>query len=224
MPTRKPIELGEWYHCYNRGVDKRAVYLDAADYQRFLLGMYTCAGDKAVQTSNLKDKRLPALLGDSGFDRGADIVEIGAYCLMPNHFHFVVKEIVEGGVARFMQKLCTGYTMYFNTRHERTGALFAGTFKSKHVEDDRYLKHLIAYVHLNPAELFDGRWKQGHADLEQVQRGIKRYGYSSLPDHLGVSRPERQLLGSSVFEIYDRKPTLQEMVADAHDYYLEYRG
>ncbi len=224
MPTRPAFGIDEWYHCYNRGVDKRLVYQDSADYERFLLALFTSGGEKPVQTSNLKNKRLADVILDSSFDRGNAIVEIGAYCLMPNHFHLVLKEIDKGGIARFMQKLCTGYTMYFNTKYERTGALFAGTFKSKIVDDDLYLKRLVAYVHLNPAKLFDSAWKNGDGNVSQIKNELIRYRYSSLPDFLKLQRLEKHLLGMTVFELYEELPSLEEMITDAHEYYQEYRG
>ena len=144
---------------------------------------------------------------------------------MPNHFHLLIREKTEGGIAKFMQKLCTGYTMYFNTKHERTGALFAGTFKSKHVPDDQYLKHLVSYIHLNPAKLFDPEWKDGQGDLNSIKKNLKLYRYSSLADFLGEIRLERPIVGETLFTLYETIPTLTEIVEDAKLYYQEqYQG
>lgn len=177
MANRDPFALEEWYHCYNRGVDKRRIFESARDYERFLVGMFVGNSDLPVHISNLKSSRLQDVLKDDSFERGDPLVEIGAYCLMSNHFHLLIRELIEGGIARFMQKLCTGYTMYFNTKNERTGALLAGTFKSKHVSDDRYFKHLVSYFHLNPAELIDSGWKTGQSHLPIIKRGLSEYRY-----------------------------------------------
>ncbi len=219
MPTRPPFGDDEWYHCYNRGVDKRRIFETGRDYDRFLLTMYASNGSSPVHISNLKASTLSATIQNNVFERGEPLVIIGAYCLMPNHFHFVLKETVSGGIARFMQKVCTGYTMYFNKKQERTGALFAGSFKSKHVPDDRYFKHLVSYVHLNPAELFDTRWKYGVSDVSHIEQRLLDYRYSSLPDFLGNDRVEKVLINPSVMDLYERKPNLKEMLIEAMEYY-----
>jgi putative transposase len=225
MANRNPFTIDEWYHCYNRGVDKRNTFEDARDYERFLLGLFIGNSDVPTHISNLKRSQLREVLDDDSLERGNQLVEVGAYCLMPNHFHLLIREITENGIAKFMQKLCTGYTMYFNTKHERTGALFAGTFKSKHVPDDQYLKHLVSYIHLNPAKLFDPEWKDGRGDLKSIKKNLKLYRYSSLADFLGETRLERLIVGETLFTLYETIPTLTEMVEDAKLYYQEqYQG
>lgn len=227
MPTRNPFSIDEWYHCYNRGVDRRKTFEDIHDYERFSLGLFVGNSDMPVHISNLKSPRLRDVFKDESFERGEPLVEIGAYCLMPNHFHLLIREIMEGGIAKFMQKLCTGYTMYFNTKHERTGALFAGTFKSRHVPNDQYIKHLVSYIHLNPAKLFDPKWKMRKGNIKAIKQNLKEYSYSSLPDFLGTKRPEQSILGTSLFTLYETIPTLSEIVEDANAYYqenIEYQG
>lgn len=221
MPTRSPFAIDEWYHCYNRGVDKRKIFEDTRDYDRFLLGLFVGNSEIPVHISNLRSSKLRETFKDGSLERGAPLVEIGAYCLMPNHFHLLIRETMESGIAKFMQKLCTGYTMYFNTKHERTGALFAGTFKSKHVLNDKYLKHLVSYIHLNPAELFDPKWKTGQGYSHMIKRGLEEYRYSSLPDFLGKKRLERSIIGKSLFDLYEKIPTLPEIVEDALAYHKE---
>ena len=222
MAERSPFGIDEWYHCYNRGVDKRTVFEDASDYNRFLLLLFIGNSSEPIHIANLKDRNLHAVLEDTSIERGEPLVEIGAYTLIYNHFHLILKEILKGGAALFMQKIFTAYTMYFNKKNERTGALFAGTFKSKHIDDDRYLKQVISYSHLNAAELFDPRWKDGGGNLEKVKQHLVKYPYSSLPDFLGQSRPERKILGDSIFELFETVPTLEEMTEDANAYYTEH--
>jgi putative transposase len=222
MAERSPFGVDEWYHCYNRGVDKRTVFEDAGDYNRFLLLLYLGNGSTPLHLANLKDNNIRAVIEDETLERGEPLVEIGAYSLMPNHFHFALKEILEGGITTFMQRIFTAFTMYFNKKYERTGALFAGPFKSRHVADDRYLKHLISYQHLNAAELFEPRWKEGLGDLRNIEQQLVAYPYSSLHDFLGHQRPERRILGDSIFEMYDSIPTLTEIIEEAHIYYTEH--
>ncbi|QQG37812.1 MAG: transposase [Candidatus Kaiserbacteria bacterium] len=218
--NRQPIEIGEWYHCYNRGVDKRKVFLGPGDYDRFLLLMYTANGHLPSHTFHLREKQLQRFLAEDKTKRD-QIVEIGAYSLMPNHFHFVLKETRAGGIALFMQKVLTGYTMFFNKKNERTGALFAGTFKSKHIDDDDYLKLLIPYVHLNSVELFDPKWKSGRGSTAAVQQRVSQYPYSSLMDFIGKPRPERKIIGDAIFELYDSLPSAREMLDDAKEYFTQ---
>src|SRR3989344_9520644 len=127
MTTRSPFGTDEWYHCYCRGVDKRKVFLDQKDYKRFLLSLHVCNGPLSVHISNLwRNKNFEDIMRSSFQD--TPLVEIGAYCLMPNHFHLLLKELEEGGISLFMQKVLTGYTMYFNKKYDRKGALFANSF------------------------------------------------------------------------------------------------
>lgn len=221
MSYRQPFVVDEWFHCYNRGVDKRRIFQTNAEYERFLLLLYIGNGGREIHIANLKDDRLQAVLTNTDVQREAPLVEIGAYVLMPNHFHLVLKEKREGGISAFMQKVCTGYTMYFNKKNERTGTLFAGPFRSKHVPDDEYFKHLVSYVHLNPAGLFDARWKDGRGDARLLERKLSAYAYSSLPDFMGQRRPQRKLISESVFSLYEHVPTLTSMLEEARAYYAE---
>ena len=150
MTTRPPFSIDEWYHCYNRGFEKSIVYKNEKDYQRFLLLMYLCNGEKRVHLRESEGWDLHETLLDPSVERGEYLVEIGSYVLMPNHLHLILREIRDGGIPLFMQKLFTGYTMYFNKKYNRTGALFSGTFKSRHISDDRYLKRVVPYIFLNP--------------------------------------------------------------------------
>lgn len=220
MPTRAPFGVDEWYHCYNRGVDKRVTFVSTADYVRFQTLLYTCNSTNAAHFGNLHGRTL-AELSVNPVHQKDQLVSIGAYALMPNHFHLVLKEKTAGGISLFMQKLMTGYTMYFNIKRERTGSLFAGSFKSKHVATDRYFKHLIAYVHLNPAGLYSFSWKRGSAITQNVEMGLRSYRYSSLLDFIDHERPERVLLGTEVFDLYGRRPTLKQIVEQAREYYAE---
>lgn len=222
MATRVPMAVGEWYHCYTRGVDKRVVFECPEDFDRFLVHLYVGNGTKNIRASDLKDTRLVSVLADAHLDRGEPLTDIGVYALMPNHVHLALKEIREGGIAHFMQKVFTGYTMYFNNKYGRSGALFAGTFKSKHIPDDRYLKQLVPYILLNPIELFEPTWKTGRVLPIVVEKKLEAYPYSSLCDFFGVERPHRAIVGTSLQEYYDKPPKLSDMLKTARDYYFEH--
>jgi len=110
------------------------------------------------------------------------LVEIICWTLMPNHFHMMLKQIEDGGIAKFLQKLCIGYTMYFNKRYERSGALFQGITKSVKVNDDSQLLHLARYIHLNPLDLFAPNWKKEGIDWERAKFYLQSYRWTNLED------------------------------------------
>ena len=216
------ISLGEWYHCYNRGVDKRKVFSTKGDYDRFLLLLYACNSTKPFHAGDFRDPSLAAIITSESFERGRSIVGIGAYALMPNHVHLVLKELQEGGIALFMQKVFTGFTMYFNKKNERTGSLFAGTYKARHVADDRYLKRVIPYVHCNPIGLIEPQWKEGRGNRMKIEEWLRKYPYSSLPDFLDVRRPENSLLEPSIRDLFEEgELSLKLILKDAQEYYHE---
>ncbi len=189
----------EFYHIYNRGPDKRVTFLDSADYCRFIEMMYLANTSQSVNLRDIKKHLKDVFV----YERPDSIVSIGAYCLMPNHFHILITPVIDQGVSLFMNKLTTSYTMYFNKRYERTGSLFQGVFKAQHADSDEYLKYLYAYIHLNPVKLIDKDWKErGSKDAAKSFDFAASYTYSSLPDYLGVGRPEHKIINPVPFPNY----------------------
>lgn len=196
---------GEYYHLYNRGTEKRSVFKSKADYERFIALLYICNGTAAVRIENLRrNERGSTLLKKAlEVDRGTSLVDICAYVLMPNHFHLLLKEKETGGVSRFMQKLTTAYTMYFNKRHARSGALFQGRFKSQYVDGDGYLKYLLSYLHLNPVKLIESKWKEtGIQDKKRAKLFLQSYRASSYLDYAGDDRAEKSILNKDSLPNY----------------------
>ena len=131
---------GEIFHCYNRGVDKRTVYGDQQDYIYFLKMLRHFNTSRVVGNLKLLEKKEPV----------DPPVTILAYCLLPNHYHLLLRcNDVAGGLSKYMQRIGGGYTMYFNQKNERSGSLFQGNFKAKHIDSDEYLKNILAYVGFN---------------------------------------------------------------------------
>lgn len=183
------ISVGEYYHIYNRGVEKRDIFLDERDRERFVKLLYLANGEKPFSFRAIQGLPLASI------DVGEKKVAIIAYVLMPNHFHLLLKEIVDGGISGFMEKFLTAYAMYFNKKYERVGALFQGTFKAKHIEHDEYLKYLFAYIHLNPIKLLEPRWRElGIHDKKGAEQYLDKYRFSSYLDYIGVERTERLIL------------------------------
>jgi len=204
MSRNITIAPGEFYHLYNRGTEKRNIFSTQRDYDRFVSMLYISNGSTPVHLQ-IQGLTLNELFS---VERGEPLVDIGAYCLMPNHFHLLVRENKEGGVGKFMQKLTTGYTMYFNKRHERTGSLFQGTYKSTHADEDRYLSYLISYIHLNPVKLIEPKWKEtGIADRKRSKMHLEQYDYSSYLDYLGRERAENAIINKEAFPEYFETPS-----------------
>lgn len=110
---------------------------------------------------------------------------------MPNHIHLILHEHSDGGISKFMLKLMTAYSMYFNTKYERSGPLFTRPFRSRHVDSDEYFRWLFAYVSLNPLELHQHDWKRiGVQDVDGAAEFMGSYRYSSFPDYFGSERAE----------------------------------
>jgi putative transposase len=211
--------IDEWYHCYNRGIDKRIVFDDVRDYSRFLELLYLANDEYPLRRDEIGTHKLEEVLKTP---RGNKLVAIGAFCLMPNHFHLVLKETREGGITTFMHKIGTAYTMYFNARHERTGNLFLKPFHSRHVSADRHFQHLINYVHSNPATLYEPKWKANHVvDPQFLGEQVASYPYSSLGAHTDARTPTRTILDAEVFSIVRTAP-IEKILQEAQQYYVEH--
>jgi len=193
---RAVFGVGEYYHVYNRGVEKRDVFMSRRDYERFLFDMYAMNDRRPFLNSQFHYRGLTSIerLAERRHARGGrhpwqKLVDIVCFCLLPNHFHFILRQAIEGGISLFMQKLGTAYTMYFNERNARTGGLFQGTYKAKHVASDRYFLPLTRYIHLNPLDLLDPGWKErGVGKGREAQRFIVDYPWSSYADFIGTAR------------------------------------
>ena len=194
MALRKQsFVIGEFYHLYNRGTEKRKIFMDKQDYQQFLFLMYICNTTKSLELRKI---------GES-FERKEMLVNIGAYCLMPNHFHILITAKTERGISRYMLKLMTAYSMYFNKKYKRTGKLYEGVFKSNHINNDNYLKYSYSYIHLNPAKLLDKNWKEkkGKNSIKLLQY-VLNYPYSSIKEY---TKNEFKILDTVSFPNYFKK-------------------
>lgn len=198
MSTRKfSFAVGEFYHLYNRGNDRREIFRSDADRDRFIRLLFLCNSTNSVDVRSLHGEPLPQI------DRGEPIVDIGAYCLMPNHFHILAHETRQGGISLFMRKVSTAYSMYFNMKYGRTGKLFENTFKAVHADDDAYLHYLFAYIHLNPVKLLDPKWRErGVADRTGAKQYLSKYVYSSYLDYTGDDRDVGLILNRGAFPEY----------------------
>lgn len=138
------LVTGEYYHIYNRGVDKRDIFADKKDLHRFIESM--CEFNKIegiVSLANLRKTQIEAK------PLSEPLVAVVACCLNPNHFHFVLRQLADGGISEFMKRLQGGYTYYFNVKNFRSGSLFQGTFKSHLISNENYFNKIIGYTNKN---------------------------------------------------------------------------
>ena len=219
---RTPFALNEWYHLYTQGIDKRDVFLDEDDFRHFQELLYLANSNKPINFELIRDRKI---LHEDIFalPRPETLVAIGSYCLMKNHPHFVVQEKKENGITAFMRKLGTAYTMYFNRKYKRIGNLMVKPFRSKHIDNDTYLRRVVQYIHLNPAEIFEFGWKNGKVhNMQALERRLLGYIFSSLSDYFGNSRPERNIIDREVYSsIHDDLPMFSDVLEDAVLYYTD---
>ena len=216
---REPFEVGEWYHCYNRGIDKRSVFESEFDSDRFLQSLYLCNNADAVGRSDFDHFKHARIFQ---IERSEPLVAIGAYSLMPNHFHLLLQEITDGGISRFMHKLGTSYTMYFNEKNTRIGNLFYKPFRSRRVSHESHFRHLPHYIHLNPIELFEPGWKKGvtKKQLRDIERELSEYRFSSYMDYRGGKRPEGAILAPAARKLFrEELADTMSLLSDAKGYY-----
>jgi len=182
---KKPVFLnGSFYHIYNRGTDRRDIFCNESDYLRFIYSMHKF--NNLNISSNMQ--RFISHHEVRGLTSNvARLVDICYFALKPNHFHLTLQQKVEKGIERFMQKLGTGYTMYFNKKYERNGALFQGSYRAILIERESYLLQLSQYIHLNPLKLIEPEYREkGVKDLERAKDFLKNYRWSSYLDYIGI--------------------------------------
>lgn len=174
MPAKNVIKLyseNGYYHIYNRGLDKRIIFQDSLDYRMLL--------------SYLKNYLLPPPILQVRPVRRSDIyleIDLLVYCLMPNHFHLLIKQKSNKAIIKFMRCLTNAYTRYFNNRNKRIGPLFQGCYKAILIESESYLLQLSKYIHRNPLELYTMQYRSHLLDR------LSEYPYSSYDDYLGIRK------------------------------------
>lgn len=199
---------GEHYHVYNRGNNKQKIFISHSDYQRFFNTL------KLVNTTENINVR--NILRDHNDVQEIEIdnplITIHAVCLMPNHFHLLVTPKSDDGLSKFMLKLGTSYSMYFNKKYDRTGGLFEGRYKAEHADNDEYLKYLFSYIHLNPVrDKSNDKW----GSLDEAIN----YPYSTLSVYTNTSLPRaalgrEQIIDKSLMQMYlpDKKHLRAELL------------
>lgn len=188
------------YHAYNRGVEKRKIFLDDQDYRVFLhlLKYYLSPTDKqavnpVITTGNTK------LIRPRPLKNLKNEVNLIAYCLMPNHFHLLLMQKTIDGMTKLLRRVCTTYAMYFNRRYNRVGYLFQGRYKAAKVDDDAGLLYISRYIHLNPG------------DSKMTGYDPVSYPYSSFTYFLG-KKFAKWLHPQLVIKLVDKNKSYQDFV------------
>jgi REP element-mobilizing transposase RayT len=218
------LEKGKIYHIYNRGVEKRDIFNSDPDNWRFLQGLFLF-NDEGISFNTLYQierenkgrinfNLLKEFVNKNKENRNP-LVKIMADCLMPNHFHLLIEEIQENGVSRFMQRLGTGYTKYFNKKYDRIGSLFQGPFKAVPIENDIQLQYVLSYINvINPGQLIEPELKEkGVIDIDKVMNFAENYSFSTNPDYLGLR--DSIIIDKGIFkEFFPTPEKYKEFVRD----------
>ncbi len=178
MPCKnvlKVYEAGGYYHLYNRGVNKRLLFKNQKDYSTFLsfLKVYLSPPNLRGDSSQGRFPISPS----KQLKNYANEIELIAYCLMPNHFHLMIRQVSSEGINYFMRSLCTKYSRYFNTRYKRVGHLFQDAYKAVKITDEYQFTYLTKYIHRNPLDL---------PACKESPRRLGSYKYSSYGNYLGL--------------------------------------
>lgn len=188
--SRDGVAPGEYYHIFNRGINRSAIFTDKAERQRFLFNiLYLQSPESFRNVNRISGNYTP----EEGFPVSAEVteeilkhryVELVSFCLMPNHFHLMVKEVEDGGIAKYMHRVAVGYAKYFGEKHESSGHVFQGSYKAVQVTDNRQLLYLSAYIHRNPHELPDWKGREFEYPWSSLQdfTQANRWGGLIVPD------------------------------------------
>lgn len=196
---KRPIFTpGNIYHVYNRGTDKRDIFLDEEDYLRGVHDLWEFNDENPAANAFYKLISLKTYEVVKTYEVGLRkmgkqdrqprklLVKIHAFVLMKNHFHLLLESFSAKGISEFMRKFGTGYTNYFNQKYKRAGGLFQGKFKAIHITKDAHFIHIPYYIHCNPLDYFDIGWRRGEiVDTTRTIQFLEEYRWSSFPDYIG---------------------------------------
>lgn len=220
MPAKNSVkvyESGGYYHIYNRGVEKREIFLDESDYKNFLgiLKMYLVEPNLQGQTLQV-DGSMRTLSPSKRIVNYASEISLLCYCLMPNHFHLMLRQNGERSMASFLQAIMTKYVVYFNTKYNRQGGLFQGRYKAVRITNENQFIYITKYIHRNPIDLLPAR-----SDLA----GLSEYKYSSYGNYLGLFKQSWVKTDDilTYFSKSNPKNTYQAFVEETGDVSMVYR-
>lgn len=211
MPGRKiPLIKDCYYHVFNRGVNGVPTFTNVWESKHAIDLMYYYQSQNTPYKFSFFSKKSQSdrleMLKQARSAHNFH-VEIIAYCIMPNHFHFLLKQSTDNGIAKFMSNFTNSYTRFFNTRNDRYGPLFQGIFKAVFVETDEQLLHLSRYIHLNPYTSY----------VVKSFEELVNYQFSSFPDY--IAERKFDLINKDMVLSYYKTPDLyKKYVLNQADY------
>lgn len=217
----------EFYHTYNRGVEKQKIFLEDLDYLRGVHDLYEFNDNNAVVNT---DKRFDKFTEFDGFPKPIKlekprekIVNIIVWCLMPNHYHLFLYPLIDGGLSKFHQKFGIGFANFFNLKYKRSGALFQGKYKKVHVTDDTQALQLICYIHANPLDLWKPNWKEKGLTDSEIKDALKflenKHRWSSHLDWWGVKNFPSLININSMSRFFENSEKYREFFTNWLRYY-----
>ena len=214
MPGRStPLVTNQVYHVFNRGVASQPTFLDKRDYDRALETM-SFYQNKNIPLRYSFFLRLPegerADLLNQMRKKREYVVDILAYCLMPNHVHLLLKQLQDDGISTYMSNGTNSYTRYFNTKNKRAGPLYQGKFKAVRIETDEQLLHVTRYIHLNPFTSY----------VVKTLKELEHYPYSSLAEYLG-HRDKGTCNAEFILSQFRSRKAYKKFLFDRADYQRE---
>lgn len=189
---KEPYSIGSYVHVIKRGTRGLPIVKDEGDRQRFVL-MLRHLNDQFYPNNWFEDLREANLM--RSFTRPTHwppqnrLVEIICFCLVDNHFHLLLKEIIESGISAFMKRLGIAMTKYFNEKYKEKGSLFQSSFRSRTVDEDEYFQYVSAYIQVkNSLDLLPGGLKSATKNFNQAFKWAENYSYGSLGEFMGVRK------------------------------------
>jgi len=219
MAERVQFINSEIYHIVNRAIEGKNLFRQIADYFRFIFCLYELNDRKLIKMRTQIDQHHKGRKY-TGLTRAVSrkpLVEILAVCLMPNHYHLVVRQLVNNGISLFMKKLGDGYVGYFNEKYKRKGrgSIFQGHFKAVHIKTQEQFMNVICYVFTNPIGLLEKTWKEeGVKDPQKAIKYIESYRWSSYPDCIGKKNFPSVTKREFLFEVFGGPENLKKAVED----------
>jgi len=231
MPYRRQQFVnGEIYHIVQRRIGDELLFKDADDYYRGVFSVYEFNTTKPVTIRQRRQARLQLKAANrdplSVIDVREPLVEVLAFCLMPNHVHLLLRQLKEGGIIKFMNKFGAGYPAYFKQKHglketKDKGYFFQGRFVSVHIKTDGQLKIVFVYIHTNPISLIEPKWKEiGIQNPKKVIKFLEDYKWSSYPDYIGQKNFPSVTKREFILEIMDGEKGCKEFVEN----WMRYKG
>lgn len=206
MPSKHVIRSfaeNSYYHVFNRGVEKRTIFEDPGDYKifKYYMFIYLAPLEKVLSVY----PHLPLRLRPKNLSSELDLI---TYCLMPNHFHLLLKQTTKDAISKFMKQITDAYTRYFNNKNKRVGSLVQGPFKAAQIDSDNLLLHISRYIHLNP--LVSG----------VIKDNLQSYPWSSFPAYLNQNQ-DNLIKKDEILNHFASTKDFEKFVLDQAEYAKE---